>query len=124
MTKEQRDFLDHLQSQEGIFKILPANSITELLTLSIADLEFNSVAKNKDGKTQQKICLFLSSRLTVRVQDIVEKDARGEAVSLAIPCLCIENLNFDVDQDQDQERFLPITNDLVLLKYQDDDLAK
>ena len=87
--------------------------------MKLENLELSSVVKNKDGKTQTKKCLFLSAKMTMRVQDIVDKDKDGEDLEITIPCMCVENEQYDADQDQEKEMFLPLSSDLVLLKYRD-----
>ena len=80
--------------------MLDTSQISDIFRLSLLDLEFSQIIKNKDGKTQQKKCLFLSAKMTFRVQDIVDKDpVDGEDVPLTIPCICIENEAYEEDQD-------------------------
>lgn len=55
----------------------------------------------------------------MRVQDIMDKDKDGEDLEITIPCMTVENEYYDESQDQEKEIFLPLSTDLVLLKYED-----
>ena len=54
--------------------------------------------KKKDKSGQEKKCLVLKSKLSFRVQEVMEKDMEtGEDISLTIPFICIENVEYDAD---------------------------
>ena len=74
---------------------------------------------------QQKKCEFINAHASFRVQDLSQPDPQtGEDVLTAMALITLENLDFDESQDQVPERFIEINEDLVLLKYFDDDQNK
>mmetsp|Transcript_6690 Transcript_6690/g.10748 ORF Transcript_6690/g.10748 Transcript_6690/m.10748 type:complete len:157 (-) Transcript_6690:1746-2216(-) len=43
---------------------------------------------------------------------------------MVVPCLCLENTQYDPDQGQEKEVFLPISQDMIMLYYDDADEIK
>lgn len=73
------------------------NQIEELLCEMLENVEFSQIIKVKDH--QDKKCEFLESKVSFRVQDIVEKDPTdGEDIEITIPCLSIENISYEEGQ--------------------------
>lgn len=103
LSEEQKKFIQHLKSCQGVFQIMKESEIENILCLEVGDVEFSKVVKKKDGASQDKKCEFLSSKVTFRVQDIVDTDSNGEDVGIAIPCICVENESYEADQDQLKE---------------------
>ena len=106
-----------------------------MLCVQVTELEFSQVVKSKDA--QMKKCLMINSSVSFRVQEIVEKDPQnGEDIPLTIPCIAIENSEYDESQgkfltlvtknclDQQKLQFIPISSDLIFLKYRDTDEGK
>lgn len=119
LNEEQLQFIQHLKTCQGVFKIMQESEIEDVLCMELGEIEFSKVIKKKDGASQDKKCEFLSSKATFRVQDIVDTDANGEDVSMAIPCICVENESYDADQEQVKEQFLPLSSDLIFIRYND-----
>ena len=98
LSEEQATFVKHLKTCDGVFKILSEHDIEDILCTMVEDIEFSQVTKRKDKSGQDKRCLMLNSRLSFRVQDVVENDPkRGDDITLTIPCICIENGEYDAD---------------------------
>ena len=107
-----------------------------MLCIQVTELEFSQVVKYKDA--QMKKCLMINSSASFRAQEIVEKDPKtGEDISISIPCIAIENSEYDEDQgkfksdltnfstlDQQKLQFIPISSDLIFLKYRDQEEGK
>jgi len=98
LSGEQESFIKHLKTCDGVFKILSEHDIEDILCTMVEDIEFSQMVKRKDKSGQDKRCLMLNSKLSFRVQDVVENDAkRGDDITLTIPCICIENAEYDPD---------------------------
>lgn len=123
LTEEQESFVRHLKSSNGVFNLLSEDRIQEIMLAQLDRVEFCKIIKVA-GK-QDKKCEFLESRVTFRVQDLTEKNpVDGEDIEMVIPCLCVQNLAYEEDQDQQTEQFLPLTSDLILLRYHNVDEGK
>ena len=70
--------------------------IEDFLCVQVENVEFSQIKKTKDLK-QEKKCQFLESRISFRVQDIVEK-YDGDEISITIPSICVENISYEEDQ--------------------------
>ena len=73
------------------------SEIEDILCLEIGDIEFSKIVKHKGGASYDKKCEFLCSKVTFRVQDIVDTDCNGEDVSITIPSICVENESYEAD---------------------------
>ena len=91
LTQAQIDFVKHLKTKSSVFQYLEEKEIENMLRMKCLNLEFSQIVRNKNGKTQDKKQLFLSAKMTMRVQDIVDKDKNGEDLEITIPCMCVEN---------------------------------
>ena len=97
LNEEQQNFIKHLKSSDGTFKIWQEADIEDMLCVQVTELEFSQIVKCKDGQTKK--CIMINSSVSFRVQDIVEKDpTNGEDITLTIPCIAIENSEYDEDQ--------------------------
>ena len=56
--------------------------------------------------------------MVFQVKDIVQSDPKtGEDVQLSIPCLQVENKSYEEDQEQEKHHLLPVSQDLVFIRY-------
>ena len=116
LTPEQEDFINHLKSSNGVFKFLTEQRIEEILSIQTEKVEFGKVIKVANH--QDKKCEFLDSRVTFRVQDVVEKNLEdGEDIEITIPCLCIENMAYEEDQGKFKYNNLSIENPFIFLSF-------
>ena len=99
---------------------MPEDMQEQLLCFTIGKCELHKLIPKNDGQLKQ--CEFMNA--SVHITSVALDDDDG--VQYSVPIVVITNDDYDKDQDQKQEEKLPITENLIFMRYEfteDDDNA-
>ena len=95
---------------------MPQNEQEEMFCFTMGDCELHTLKAGHGG--QVKACEFMraSLHITSMVIDSGEEDGSGR---VNIPLVVASNDDYDEDQEQQREEKLPLTEELIFMKYSD-----
>ena len=91
---------------------MPEEMQEEMFCFTMGDCELHRLLPTQAGR-QLKQCVFMNT--SVHLTSMSIKDDQGG--KHAFPCLVLSNDDYDADQGNDVEEKLPITEELIFMRY-------
>ena len=95
---------------------MPEDQQEEMFCFTMGDCELHTVKPKHDQQIKECEFMRTSLHITSMVIDSGEEDGSGK---VNIPLVVASNDDYDEDQDQIQEEKLPLTEELIFMKYND-----
>lgn len=105
--------------KDRVAQFMPEEMLNQMLMFTLNDTtlyNLKSCAAQKSGKRQNKECLFMNTSISLGNMPIFNSD---DKCMHNTPVIIMSNDDYDESQDQQAEERLPITEDIIFMRYTD-----
>lgn len=101
--------------QDLLNQFMPGEMQEEMMCFTMGDCELHKLMPRHDR--QSKECEFMRTSIHLTTMAITDDES---GTSYTIPIVVIDNDDYDEDQDQTPQEKLPITENLIFMRYSTD----
>ena len=103
------------QVEDILGKYMSADMQEEMFCFTMGECQLYNLVRK--GDRQSKECEFINASVNITSIQIPKGEADGSQI--CIPMIVVSNEDYDEDQEQKIEEKLPISEDLIFMRYDD-----